>query len=208
MCYIGLTKKNFFNFTFLKYKSKIIINTIDIKSQYSDKFSFPININNSNINYGNFFSKNQLENVLKHGLLKTDYLLNYNDLNLGTIESINVFTFNTFTSKKYTDNYKNTYLGKSLNGDNEQYLNLKKIIFTEQENNLLNLNNSFFKKFYPHYFSDSVIKNEVNSILIDRLSKYSECLNLINVKYQDACLQSVNLFYKTDNYFFIISTIL
>lgn len=207
MCYKGLINKCSFNFTFLKYKSKIIINNIDIKNQYTDKFSFPINIKCKNINFDNYFTINQLKNILNHGCLKTEYLINYNNINSNIIEIINIFSFNTFTSKNYTNNFKNVYLGNSFNGDDNQYINLNKIMYTNQENNLVGLNNIFFKKFYSNYFLNKTIKNEVNSILIDKFIKYNECLHLINIKYQDACLQSVNLFYKNEQYLFIVNTL-
>jgi hypothetical protein len=208
VCYISLVKKQVFNFTPLKFKSKIIINGVEIKRQYTDRFSFPINLTSNNINYTEV-TEDQLTNFFKHGLLKTEYSLNIINLDLGKVESTKAFTFNTFTSKQFTNNYENMFLGKSLKYNSEkQYLNLNNFLYTEQENNLVQSNLFFFKRFYSHYLADTTIKDKVNSSLVDSLIKYKECFYLINPKYKDACFQSINMFYKHEQYFFIASTFL
>ena len=203
---INLKTSIFLNFkckynlcSILKYLPNININNLDIINQKTDK----IYLRGELKNFNKFFNKIDLDKFLNHGVLKTDYSIQFFKKGSSHLIERKFSTYNTFTSVFESSGIKNYKLGSQIRYPlKTQLINLNKTLHTDNSNIILDLNDSYFLKFYNHYLKNKTAGLEINQILLNKMYKYQECYNLIDLNYKQNCIQAVNVLYLKNTYSF------
>jgi len=189
--------------TILKFLPDIKINKLDIINQKTDKVSLLGDLKNFN----KCFSKADLDIFLSHGTLRTDYFMNFVNKGCSRIFEKKFSTYHTFTSSWETFGLKNYRLGNKIKNPTEsQFINLNKSIYTNDNNIILDLNDAFYLQFKNYYLNGRSSGLELNKVLLNKMYKYQECYNLIDINYKNSCIQAVNVLYLKNEYFFEVIT--
>ena len=189
----------------IKYASDIKINKLDIINQKTDKINFLGELKNFN----KFFTKGDCEMFLSHGILKTDYLMQFFYKDFSKPFEKKFSTYNTITSAFQTFGLKNYKIGNQINNPTKnQYINLNKSLYTDNDNIIIDLNDVFYSHFYNHYLNNKLPGIDLNRILLNKMYKYQECYNLIDINYKNSCIQAVNVLYLKNEYVFEVISLL
>jgi hypothetical protein len=102
---------------------------------------------------------------------------------------------------------KNYRLGNKIKNPTEsQFINLNKSIYTNDNNIILDLNDAFYLQFKNYYLNGRSSGLELNKVLLNKMYKYQECYNLIDINYKNSCIQAVKVLYLKNEYFFEVIT--
>lgn len=189
----------------IKYVPDIKINKLDIINQKTDKINFLSEIKSFN----KLFTKGDCEMFLNHGILKTDYLMQFVYKGSSKFFEKKFSTYNTITSSFQTFGLKNYKIGNQINNPTKsQYINLNKSLYTDNDNIIINLNDAFYSNFYSYYLNNKLPGIDLNRILLNKMYKYQECYNLIDINYKNSCIQAVNVLYLKNEYVFEVISLL